>query len=312
MGGFELLGLCDYTGQGTATIGLLDVFMNSKNILTAEEFRSFCSPVVPLMKADRIFRNTDKFKAEFDLYDYGEEKINRPVFKFTLYDGDTKVYEEETRKKKVSLPLDFIKKPTVLRAALEVGGHKNSWNIYVYTDENVECNIPILNGIDESFMSLAENGGKAIVMMSADNLCHAIDGLFKPVFWSPAHFPSDRMCGFICDSSHKALGSFPTEDYPDFQWKHPIDNSTCADVSVLPDDFKYIIEPVPNFYNNIRRSPLFEAKVKNAYILFCGFDLSVNRPAVKALRNSIFKYVNSDSFNPANTLSIDDLKKIFK
>ena len=44
--GIQLLDLHDFPGQGTADIGLLDAFWDSKGILTAEEFRQFCSPVV--------------------------------------------------------------------------------------------------------------------------------------------------------------------------------------------------------------------------------------------------------------------------
>lgn len=312
MGGFELLGLSDYTGQGTATIGLLDVFWNSKNIITPGQFREFCSPVVPLMKADRIFCNTDKFKADFDLYDYGEEKIKRPVFNLSLYNGDTKIYETETRAKSVSFPLDFITKPSMIKAVLTIGEYKNSWNIFVYPKEQTKCSLPVIDRIDDEFRSITENGGKAVFIMSDENLKHPIEGLFKPAFWSPAHFPSNRACGLICDSTHRIFDSFPTESYADFQWKHPIDNSVSADVSCMHEDFRYIIEPVPNFYSNIRRSPLFEARIGKADILFCGFDLNIKKPAMQALKNSIYKYVSSDNFAPEQTISSDELKKLFK
>lgn len=312
MGGFELLGLCDYTGQGTATIGLLDVFYNNKGIISAEDFRSFCSPVVPLMKADRIFFNTDKLKADFDLYDYGEKRITAPVFKFSLYDGDTQVYSYEGRKKGVSLPLDFITKPTRLKAVLAVDKYRNSWDIFVYTREKAEYGVSVFKKRTAEFDELLKNGGKAVFMLTKDNLCHPIEGLFKPAFWSPAHFPSERACGLIIDSAHPIFDGFPTDDFAGFQWKHPIDNSIGADVSELDGDFKYIVEPVPNFYNNIRRSPLFEARIENADILFCGFDLSIDKPAVKALKNSIYKYVSSDRFKPEQTLTLPELDKILK
>lgn len=312
MGGFEILGLCDYTGQGTATIGLLDVFYNSKGLISAEDFRSFCSPVVPLMKADRLYLNTDKFKADFDLYNYSESKISSPVFHFSLYDGDNVVYEYEGRKKSVSCPLDFIGKNTMLKAVLSVENYTNSWNIFVYTNDKTECSVPVFTKSSPQLNDVIKTGGRAVVMMTKENLIHPIEGLFKPAFWSPAHFPSERACGIIVDSHHPVFKNFPTTDFADFQWKHPIDNSIGADVSGLNDDFKYIIEPVPNFYNNIRRSPLFEAKVGNADLLFCGFDLNINKTAVQALRSSIFKYVSSDAFNPMQTLTAEELAKILK
>ncbi len=311
MGGFQLLGLSDYTGQGTATVGLLDVFQNSKNIITPKEFRSFCSPVVPLLKANRFFLNTEKFKADFDLYNYGEEKISMPIFNLSLYDGDKKVYETETRSKSVSFPLDFVKEPSMLTVRLSVNGHTNSWKIFVYTNEVSECGVAVLNGIGE-ISAVAESGGKAVVMMSEENLRHPISVQFKPVFWSPAHFASDRTCGFIIDSEHPLFDLFPTERHANFQWKHPMDNSVAADVSALGKEFKYLIEPVPNFFYNVRRSPLFEAKVKNASLLFCGIDLDAKDKSTAALKNSIFKYVSSDAFSPAQSIEPEKLEMIFK
>ncbi len=312
MGGFELLGLADYTGQGTATIGLLDVFWNSKNIISPEQFRHFCSPVVPLMKADRIFKNTDKFKAEFDLYDYGKEKQSLPVYRLSLYEDNNKIYETVTRKKSVSFALDFITTPSMIKAALTVGEYTNFWNIFVYTDNNTECSVPVITDMGNEFHSIYENGGKAIFIMNKNNLANPIEGLFKPTFWSPAHFPSERACGIICNENHNIFKEFPTSAYADFQWKHPIDHSTAADVSFLPENFEFIVEPVPNFYSNARRSPLFEAKVGKADILFCGFDLNVKNNTVKALKNSIFKYVSSQEFTPKQKLDIDAMHKIFK
>ena len=48
--GFQLLDLHDFPGQGTALVGLLDAFWDSKGIVAAEDFRNFCSPVVPLTR----------------------------------------------------------------------------------------------------------------------------------------------------------------------------------------------------------------------------------------------------------------------
>ena len=42
MGGFQLLDLHDFPGQGTALVGVLDPFWDSKGYVTADEFRRFC------------------------------------------------------------------------------------------------------------------------------------------------------------------------------------------------------------------------------------------------------------------------------
>ena len=46
-GGFQLLGLQDSFDQGAAYVGMVNNFFEPKPFVTAEEFRSFCSPQVP-------------------------------------------------------------------------------------------------------------------------------------------------------------------------------------------------------------------------------------------------------------------------
>lgn len=312
MGGFELLGLCDYTGQGTATIGLLDVFWNSKHIISSKEFRSFCGEVVPLLKAERIFKNTDTFTGELDLYNYGEKKILFPNYQIEVYDGEELVYKTATRSKHLSFPLDFVTHPAMLKICVSVEDYTNSWNIFVYTGEQSQPNIPVLNKIDEEFMSIVKNGGKAFFEMDRENLINPIEGDFKPTFWSPAHFPSELTNGLMINSQSAAFSGFPTTDFADFQWRHPIDNCICADVSKLRVDVSYLVEPVPNFYSNLRRSPLFEAKIGEGSFMFCGFDFTADHETVRALETSLYKYVNSNSFSPIQRLEIEDLKQIFK
>lgn len=312
MGGFQLLGISDYTGQGTATVGLLDVFWNSKGLIKPEEFREFCSPVVPLMMADRIFNSGDIFTADFDLYNHGSEPISNIVYDFKLYNEDKIVYRTVTDKTSVSFSLDFIKKPSKLSAVLSVGDFTNRWNIFVYPKQEIENHIPVIPGYTDELNEIIRNGGKAVVAACSENLTNPIDGLFKPVFWSPAWFKSRRACGLICDGSHPLFENFPTGSFADFQWKHPIDNSVSADISSFPKDFKLLIEPVPNFFDNTPRSPLFEAKVGNADILFCGFNLNADKKTIKALKYSIFKYVNSNKFRPEQNLDINLFRKLFK
>ncbi len=51
LGGFQLLDLHDFPGQGTALIGVLDPFWNPKPYVTAKQFHRFCGPVVPLARS---------------------------------------------------------------------------------------------------------------------------------------------------------------------------------------------------------------------------------------------------------------------
>ncbi|GGF94880.1 hypothetical protein GCM10010912_44760 [Paenibacillus albidus] len=43
LAGFQLLDLQDFSGQGTALVGILDAFMDTKGLISPEEWRTFCS-----------------------------------------------------------------------------------------------------------------------------------------------------------------------------------------------------------------------------------------------------------------------------
>ena len=45
--GFQLLSLNDYSGQGSALVGVLNVHWREKGYCTVDEWREFCSPIVP-------------------------------------------------------------------------------------------------------------------------------------------------------------------------------------------------------------------------------------------------------------------------
>ena len=71
MGGFQLLDIHDFPGQGTAHVGILDTFWDNKGFITAKEFRDFCNDVVVLAKFEkRIYKNKDSLSIRFDLANY--------------------------------------------------------------------------------------------------------------------------------------------------------------------------------------------------------------------------------------------------
>ncbi|MFS6554272.1 beta-glucuronidase, partial [Parabacteroides distasonis] len=57
--GFQLLALNDYSGQGTALEGVLNVFWKEKGYTDGAQWREFCSEIVPLARFPK-FVFTDK------------------------------------------------------------------------------------------------------------------------------------------------------------------------------------------------------------------------------------------------------------
>ena len=117
LSGIQLLGLQDFSGQSTATVGLLDAFWDSKGIVDSKEFRQFCGPVVPLMRAKKLCWNNREFlRANLEVANFGYEELESAVFAVTLTDqsGIVRHSEEFTRSAPIGngTSIGSIKYPT--------------------------------------------------------------------------------------------------------------------------------------------------------------------------------------------------------
>jgi len=80
LGGFQLLDLHDYLGQGTALVGLLDAFWQPKSYVSADEFKQFCNTTVPLARLrQRVFSTADTFDVDVELAHFGAEPIENAM-----------------------------------------------------------------------------------------------------------------------------------------------------------------------------------------------------------------------------------------
>ncbi len=87
LGGFQLLDLHDYLGQGTALIGLLDAFWEPKSYATAEGFKDFCNTTVPLARLPkRIYTNAEQLTADVELAHFGAEPMEEATAMWRIDD----------------------------------------------------------------------------------------------------------------------------------------------------------------------------------------------------------------------------------
>jgi hypothetical protein len=71
-GGFQLLDLQDFPGQGTALVGILDAFMESKGLIEPAKWREFCSETVPLVRMSKYtWTAGETFTAKAQVAHYG-------------------------------------------------------------------------------------------------------------------------------------------------------------------------------------------------------------------------------------------------
>lgn len=103
MSGFQLLGLQDFPGQGTALVGVLDSFMEDKGFITPTNFRQFCSRTVVLGKfPSYTYSLNDILSLEVEIYNYSGTDMDE-ILSIKIYQG-SKTYLEDN----VFLPSELI------------------------------------------------------------------------------------------------------------------------------------------------------------------------------------------------------------
>ncbi len=89
LGGFQLLGLQDFPGQGTALVGIWDSFLDSKGFITPEQWREFCNSQVILLKMKKgIYTEGEAIEGEIWIFNYGKEDIVHKDLTAVIYSHD--------------------------------------------------------------------------------------------------------------------------------------------------------------------------------------------------------------------------------
>lgn len=326
--GFQLLDLHDFPGQGTALVGLLNAFWDSKGIITSEKFREFCAPVVPLLRFPKaVYTNNETFEALVEISNYGEGEMIDKTLNWTITSHGKELGNGSIISKsiimghnsnigKISYPLSMVEKASKLEICVSIEGteYKNRWNIWVYPSE-VEIklgDVKYTRNYKEA-VALLEKGEK--VLFNPDwRTLKGIEGKFVPVFWSPVHFPKQAgTMGVLCNPKHPALADFPTEMHTDWQWWDLNINSTTLVVDSIKGGDP-IVEMVDNFISNRRLASLYEGKVGRGKLMLATFDLEKSldkRPVSRQMLASILKYMNSEKFNPVEMEGLDKIKDVF-
>lgn len=147
--------------------------------------------------------------------------------------------------------------------------------------------------------------GKDVLLAPSPDSIRGLESKFLPVFWSPVHFPKQAgTMGILCDPSHPALAGFPNDGHSDWQWWTIVRNARVVVLDSIPEA-EVIVKAIDNFVNNRKLGYIFEAKCGKGKLLFSSIDLlnpAIDSPDVKALRNSIVDYMNSEAFNPERSL----------
>lgn len=327
--GFQLLDLHDFPGQGTALVGLLDAFWESKGIVSTDEFRTFCSEVVPLIWMEKaVYENDESIAIEIGVANHFEP-LKKQSLVLELMDNKSNVLNkkeitvDEIQNGKTSklgdalFKLEDIKEASKLTLKLSLLGtpYHNSWPVWVYPKmfESAPSNIFITRSFPDAEKALKE--GKKVLLNPAIDQIKGLEGKFVPVFWSPVHFPNQPgTMGLLINPQNPAFRHFPTEFHSNWQWWDLCKQSKTYDYGPMP--LTPLVSVVDNFFKNRNLTNLFEAKVYNGTLVFSAIDLCNDldkRPVARQLRHSLIQYMQSDAFSPVEEVYFDVLRaEIFK
>ncbi|MCB1128121.1 MAG: beta-galactosidase, partial [Verrucomicrobiae bacterium] len=331
-GGFQLLDLQDFLGQGTALVGMLNVFMEPKGIIEPTAWRQFCSETVPLLRFGKYTWTTDEtFVSEIEIAHYGAADIPDARVSWTVGASGSSVVASGalgpvTLKQgglfpvgRIMFALSEVQAPDQLDVTVSVEGtpYRNRYPIWVYPTA-VETTPPpgvlVTDHLGKETQQHLRGGGRVLLFPRQAVLTHCVKGAFQTDFWCWPMFargaqqrgiePAPGTLGFLCDPAHPALAEFPTEFHSNWQWWQLVKHSRPIILDASPADYRPIIHVIDNFARNHKLGLLFETRVGPGRLLVCASDLPglQEHPESRQLMHSLLRYVDSTAFAPTSEL----------
>ena len=333
--GFQILQLHDFPGQGTALVGILNPFFESKGYVTPEEFRMFCNQTVPLARIPKmVYQNDEAVTSEIEIAHFGEKPLLKSSIVCRVLNSEgNSIYEQrfmvDTLRIGNCIPVgSFSFDPAgineaqklTLEVAIENTPFRNRWDFWVYPVQNeVENrNVLITDKLDKNAEETLKKGGSVLLLtygkIGKDKGAQVAIG-FSSIFWNTAWTNNQppHTLGILCDPKHPMFNDFPTEYHSNWQWWDPVTHSQAMIINDLPDELKPLIQPIDTWFENRRLALAFETKTYGGKLLVCSIDLNdltSGRIVSKQLKSSILNYMNGQTFNPQVEVDLSEVKKL--
>ena len=332
--GFQLLSLNDYSGQGTALVGVLNAFWEEKGYINAEEFRRFCAPTVLLSRMNQfVFKSKDALKTGIEISHFGENTLKNRQTEWKVKDAFGKIISKGNLPSKdiqigecqqlgeISLPLSFAVKAAKynLEVRLKDTDISNNWDFWIYPEVLPPVDtttVYICDQLDEKAKIVLKNGGSVLLQM-AGKVTQGKDVVqqFVPAFWNTSWFKMrpPHTTGVLINNFHPVFRNFPTDSYSNLQWWELVNRAQVMEIADFPETVQPMVQPIDTWFINRRLAMLFEAKVGNGKMIVCSADIQSdlnNRFVARQLRYSILKYMNSNLFLPENELTLSAIENL--
>jgi hypothetical protein len=333
MAGFQLLGLQDYPGYGSAYVGLLNAFWEEKGYSTAEPFRRFSGATVPLARIPKlVLANDEQFTAVLEVAHYGASDLIDVRPHWRIYDpadhdmaqGDLPVRSLPTGTLTTAgeIRLSLARFTQATKLTLEVTLPKtaaiNAWDFWVFPADRTITTPPgihIAESLDDTSRKVLQKGGRVLLIPGPQHIAGKTPGTFQSIFWSNLLFTdgSHGTVGLLIDEHHPALQEFPTETHSDWQWWDFAQHSKPMELDALPAALQPIVQSIPDWTAPRKLGLLLEARVGPGRLLLCSIDLQSElhqRPAARQLRRSLLAYMDSAEFRPTVDLTVSQVNSL--
>ena len=350
--GFQLLGLNDYSGQGTALVGPLNVFWREKLAPNPNPFwREFCSPVVPLARFPKfVYEGNDTLVVPVELYNASGEELAGVSCNYTITDEQGNEYARSPLLREgfggdrlplgkniplgtIRLPLADLPTPAKLTLKINIEASSNypsleevgsnHWDFWVYpkevkseklnNDMFYEC-----DSLDQRALEVLAAGGDVLIT-AAGKVRYGNDVVHRylPVFWNTSWFKMrpPHTTGAYVQRDHPVFGEFPTDDWQNLNWWELMNGVQVMNLSEFPADYQPIVQSIDTWHVSRKLGTLIEARVLNGRVLMTTMDISsdlARRPVARQLRQSILSYMQSPRFQPSLRLDPQMLTNLFE
>lgn len=308
--GFQLLDLQDYTGQGTALVGVLNALMENKGLISAEEWREFCAGTVVLGEfASFTGVMGEDIRFDVQISECDPEKQHTRI-RCTLMDGERELYACDvapgarhgrlTDAVSVTFPAECYRdamqeRITGLTVVLTLAdGTRNHYPIWLIPPIDIRIT---REGIEKdgrmvAFVSAEEKAdGAAIVVPSAEGQLlaeYCTDFWCYPMFRSISEnmgkpVPVGTM-GLSIDTASPLLKRFAQENYTTPVWYAILQT---AHVQRLPADIHPAVQMIDNTERCARLGILYQQD--GLWHLTARLWEKPDDPAVRALAWSLWE-----------------------
>lgn len=327
MGGFQLLDLQDFPGQGTALVGMLNAFMESKGLITPAEWRSSCNDRVLLARLPGHTWTADlTLSCRIEIANYGRDAIAGAEVAWSLRDaqGDVRTFGRlpviavaqgvVADIGRLNIPLSGLPVPAryTLELAMQAGTAqvRNQYPIWVYpaapAQPRTDDHVRVSDRLDRATRAHLTTGGVVLLAADPDLLAgRSVPGFFATDFWCWPMFrnPPGTM-GLLMDPKHPALAGFPSAFHSDWQWFDITMAATPVVLDSLPAGHRPIVQVIDNFDRCHRLGLVdgFTHQGGRILLVACAAGRLTASVAGSAFLASLRAYAASDAFRPTAAL----------